>query len=181
VRLVGTRGGVVPLMFLLLHFIPVRVSLRIGILIRSILVPSTFLIRIQLLLSLPPLALLALMSLLHITHNALNSIMTTRIRILSPLTRTPRVRVEKTSHSLRDTRIEFRCSTNDLLDTASQEFNIFLLPELPEAGRVGRLEGSREDLSDDVVACWAFELFVAVILLLAVAAAWFGAVDPVAA
>ena len=43
------------------------------------------------------------------------------------------------------------------------------------------MEGSCEDLADDVVAGWAFELFVVVVLLLAVAAAWFGAIDPVAA
>ena len=107
--------------------------------------------------------------------------MTHRIRILSRLTRTPKIRVEKASHSLRHTRLEFWCSTDNLLDTASQEFNIFLLPELPEAKRVGQLKGSCEDLADDVVAGWAFELFVVVVLLLAVAAAWFGAIDPVAA
>jgi len=43
------------------------------------------------------------------------------------------------------------------------------------------LERSGEDIADDVVAGWAFELFVAVVLLLAVSAAGLGAVDPVAA
>ena len=161
--------------------IPVRARFRIGILIRSILLPSTLLMRIQLLLSRHPLALPALMSLLHIAHNVLNSIMTHRIRILSRLTRTPKIRVEKASHSLRHTRLEFWCSTDNLLDTASQEFNIFLLPELPQSHRVSGREGACEDLADNVVAGWAFELFVGVVLLFAVSAAGLGAVDPVAA
>ena len=182
-RLVVTRGGVVSFMLTLPRCIPVQLCFRIDIHIPRILVPSPLLMHIQLLLSFPPppLLLLALISLLHIAHNLLNSIMTSRIRILSRLTLPPRIRDQKTSYSLRDTVLEFRCSPHNLLDTASQEFKVFLLPELAEADRVRGLERSCEDVADDVVACWAFELFVAVVLFLAVAAAWFGAVDPVAA
>jgi len=114
--------------------IPVRASLRISILTRDALLPSPLLMRIQLLLLLSrhPLTLPPPMPLLHIAHNILDSIMTSRIRILRPLTRTRKIRrVEKPSHRLRDTVLEFRCSTNNLLDTASQKLDIFLLPELP--------------------------------------------------
>ena len=43
------------------------------------------------------------------------------------------------------------------------------------------MERSSEDVADNVGAGWAFELFVGVVLFLAVGAAWFGARDPVAA